>query len=52
MIMGLISDMVTVSYQFIEDFMYWNKPDKSLMLIKAALLSCVALFVTFMTIPL
>ena len=37
MMMGSISDLVKVSYDFVEDFVYWKEPDKSIMLIKEAL---------------
>ena len=35
--MGLVSDMVKVSYDFVDDFIYWRDPDKAIMLIKEAL---------------
>ncbi|CDW73311.1 tectonin beta-propeller repeat-containing protein 1 [Stylonychia lemnae] len=37
MMMGSVSDMVKISYEFTEDFLYWRDPDKSQMLIKEAL---------------
>lgn len=37
MIMGLVSDMVKVSYDFVDDFIFWRDPDKAIMLIKEAL---------------
>lgn len=46
MMMGSISDMVKISYEFTEDFIYWRDPDKSQMLIKEALKLPIGILIT------
>lgn len=49
MSMGQASDGVAAAYDFIEDFIFWKNPDKTLMLMKEAIkLPIVLLFVIYL----
>jgi hypothetical protein len=45
MMMGQASDGVTLAYEFIDDFIYWKQPDKSIILIKEALKLPIVIFI-------
>ena len=51
MVMGQSSDAITLTYAFIEDFIYWNEPDKTLMLIREAFYLSLVVAVTIFFIP-
>jgi hypothetical protein len=35
--MGSTSDLIVLSYDFIEDFIYWKSPERSMLMIKEAI---------------
>jgi hypothetical protein len=42
MLMGQTSDTITLAHAFIDDFIFWKSPDKTLMLIREAVKLSVA----------
>ncbi len=52
MIMGQTSDLVKVLYDFLEEFIYWKNPEKSVELMKEALKLPIPLLIGFFWLPL
>ena len=46
MLMGQSSDFIHLAYDFIDDFIYWKQPQKSIFLLKEALKLPVLVFIT------
>jgi hypothetical protein len=52
MIMGQTSDLVKALYDFLDEFMYWKDPQKSVELIKEAIKLPIPLLIAFFWLPL
>ena len=52
LMMGQISDGIALLYTFIEDFLFWKQPDKSMILIKEGIKLPIAIWIGLTYMPL
>ena len=52
MSMGQASDGIDLAYEFVDDFMYWRKPEKSLLLMKGAVQVSLVMGAVLWVVPL